>query len=243
MTPFGTSADLIEIAAWIDPDLPTEPRNELAGELHGIAIYLLGELAASADGRTTRDEIDRYGRIARAASDLRAALHGQSSPGRLLGPIAQSISRVAAEKTKRERSKAGSPVAGRAGAEVGVGALASNLDAAHSICLPAWSDDAHPLAVIERFAKQVAAGLAVVSGRGGGNPHARTRKRPETSLGVACGQLLAKQLHEAPSISEAGKLHDLMTRVWKYATGAEPPPGLGHHAKEAARRVRNKSMA
>jgi nucleotide-binding universal stress UspA family protein len=237
MTPVGTSADLIEIAAWIDPDVAAEPRNELAGHLHGIAIYLLGELAASADGRTTRDEIDRYDRIARAAADLRAALDGQSSPGRLLGPIAQSISRVAAEKTKRHKSKVESPVATRADA------LTSNLDATHSICLPGWSDDAHPLAVIERIAKQVAADLVVVGGRGGGNLHARTRKRPETAFGVACGELLAKQLHEPPSISETGKLHDLMTRVWRYATGAEPPPGLGHHAKEAARRIRDKPMA
>lgn len=239
MTPVGTSADLIEIAAWIDPDLPAEPSNELTGQLHGIAIYLLAELAASADGRTTWDEIDRYGRVARAASDLRAALDGQSSPGRLVGPIAQSISRVAAEKAKRQEAKAGSLAANRAGAD----AFLSNLDAAHSICLPGWSDDTHPLAVIERFAKQVAADLAVVGGRGGGKLHARTRKRPETAFGVACGLLLAKQLHEPPSISEAGKLHDLMTRVWKFATGAEPPPGMGHHAKEAARRVRNKSMS
>ena len=203
----------------------------MAGQLHGISIYLLGELAASADARTTRDEIDRYNRIARAAADLRAALHGQSSPGRLLGPIAQSISRIAAENAKRQTPLDGSTATTR------TDALPSNLDTAHSICMPGWLDDAHPLAVIERIAKQVAADLVALGGRGGGNLHARTRMRPETAFGVACGQLLEKQLHEPPSISETGKLYDLMARVWRYATGSVPPPGLGHHAKAAARRI------
>lgn len=237
MTPVGSGADLIEIAAWIDPDSSSEARIELAAQLEGIAIYLLGELAASADARTTRDEIDRYNRIARAAADLRGALKGQSSPGRLLGPITQSISWITAENAKRQTVGAGSTAATR------VESSPSNLETAHSICWPGWLDDAHPLAVIERIAKQVTADLAVVGGRGGGNLHARTRMRPETAFGVACGQLLARQLREPPNISETGKLYDLMARVWRYATGAEPPPGLGHHAKEAARRIRNKSAA
>jgi hypothetical protein len=239
MTPVGTSADLVDIATWIDPDATAEQVSELAGHLLGIAIYLLAELAASADRRTTRDEIDRYDRIARAAADLRAALGGQSSPGRLLGLIAQSISKVDAVEMRRQRSNAEPTAAEREGADV----VPSNLDAARAICWPGWLDEAHPLTVIERFAKKVAADLAVVGGRGGGKLHARTRKPPETAFGVACGRLLATQLREPPSISETGKLHDLMMRVWRYATGDEPPSSLGHHAKEAARRIRKEPVA
>ena len=216
----GSYSDLLRMARNL-PNATEKNVNEIADSLLGIAVHFLSRKHdAERDKRSARDERDSYEKIAASSKILRESLGRLASPGRLLGPLAQWVNAP-------RREPADTPIPDTA-------------SAAYAICWPSWGEKSHPLYIIEKLAKKEAGVLTNMAKRAGAATlNARRNGAPETELAIKCAELLPKINRERPTVSESGELARLVGELWKYATGANPPNSLRHHAKKAGRELRS----